>query len=48
MKRTYKKPVADLAEILPEYMLMLSVGGSGYSLEEPYEMTDDDFTSIFG
>ena len=49
MKRTYLQPRSDPVEMFTEYVLMSSdYSGSGSDLEEPYEMTDTDFTTIFG
>jgi len=50
MKRHYITPFAEPAELIPGYVLMTSQGGTGTGsdFDDPYEMTDDDFSAIFG
>lgn len=48
MKKYYLKPEAEPVELFPAFMLLASINGTGADFDEPYEMTDDDFNSIFG
>ena len=48
MKKNYSQPFAEPVEMIPGFMLLSSFNATGSDYEEPIEMTDDEFNSIFG
>lgn len=48
MRFNYLKPKAEPVELLPSCVLLASMNGTGADYDEPYELTDSEFDSIFG